>query len=463
MFILLPFLVINLVWLIWLEKLTGNNSIYFITGLITILNINMIIVFLYFKPRPVYIIYFLYHMTAFPMPYFTILRKSPSMHVVEHYFMDFSMLTPTHLFYGTVYIFAFDFMIIMYLLVMPKSEPWGIFKWRIGDMQSPDKMAIIVIMISVGAKLFLISQGQWSIVVTDATKDAGPLTDTMKNVARNDLFMMLILGYMINNAKKIQYSTRVIYYAGMTQGLMFGMMSGSKQKILEYAIVMLFNMIYNGNKKTMAIFVLVGGMLSGIFFPLISQYRKDTDAGYAVALQRTLDSEEGHDKEAYDPVEDHTMNRLNYHRIICMVVQRFPMFPTEYDILYTNNIVAMVPRFLWPEKPIIKTNANSRGREMYLVSLQDYKTSIGTGTIGDSYCQLGIYGVFVGPFLLALIISIYDRRIDMRYPIGYAYAFLLPLDLTYQGSINTIVPTVVKQILISAPMFLYFNKPLKKV
>jgi len=463
MFLFLPFLAVNLYWIIWLEKLTGSNSIYFITGLITILNINMIVIFLYFKPRPVYIIYFIYHIIAFPMPYFTILRKSPSMAVVQDYFMDFSALTPSSLFYGTLLIFAFDFMIILFLLVMPKSEPSPIFKWRIGDMKNPDVFAIVIIMISVGAKLFLISKGQWSIVASEDTQEVGPLTDTMKNVARNDLFMMLILGYIINNADKVRYSTRLIYYAGMTQGLIFGLMSGSKQKILEYAIVMLFNMIYNGNKKSIVIFLIVGGMMSGIFFPLISQYRKDTKAGYMVALQKTLDDEEGHEKEAYDPREDHTMNRLNYHRIICMLVRTYPPYRDEYDILYTNNIVALVPRFMWPAKPVIKTNANQRGRDIGLLGLQDFKTSIGTGTIGDAYCQLGIYGLFVGPFLVALIIFIYDRKIDMRYPMGYAYAFLLPLDLTYQGSINTIVPTVVKQILISAPLFLYFNKPLIKI
>jgi hypothetical protein len=63
-----------------------------------------------------------------------------------------------------------------------------------------------------------------------------------------------------------------------------------------------------------------------------------------------------------------------------------------------------VPRFLWPDKPIIDYNAI--GREIGIIHYDDYETSIGLTFIGGLIMDGGTLGVIIGMFLLGILIKI---------------------------------------------------------
>jgi hypothetical protein len=90
---------------------------------------------------------------------------------------------------------------------------------------------------------------------------------------------------------------------------------------------------------------------------------------------------------------------------------------------FWQAIVALIPRALWPNKPIVGGSGN-------LVS--DYTgfrfadgTSVGIGQVMESYVNFGTAGVVVGFLLIGAALALTDRMSYLRLSQGSAYGFLL--------------------------------------
>ena len=90
---------------------------------------------------------------------------------------------------------------------------------------------------------------------------------------------------------------------------------------------------------------------------------------------------------------------------------------------FWQAIIALVPRALWPNKPIVGGSGN-------LVS--DYTgfrfaegTSVGIGQVMESYVNFGTTGVMIGFVLIGAALALTDRMSYLRLSQGSAYGFLL--------------------------------------
>lgn len=71
-----------------------------------------------------------------------------------------------------------------------------------------------------------------------------------------------------------------------------------------------------------------------------------------------------------------------------------------------------VPRFLWPDKPVV--DYNRLGRDLGMLSKNDYTTSIGLTFIGGLIMDSGTTGVIIGLFILGILLKILWQWLIVR-------------------------------------------------
>ncbi len=447
----------------WLEGLLGLTSPHFLPAVVMLLDIDMIALFIFFRPDPVHFFYFFYHTVTLAGSYISLLKKCKGDHsILNPYYFEVAHLTPDSLLFGSWYIFFFDFFLILFLITFSDdSKPFGFNKYRLGDIQSPNFAAIMVLLIAIGGKLYLMSVNQWGLYGGhEGVKTGGAEVDTIAKLAKIDVVMLLILGYMMNNGK-VAISTRIIYIAGVLIGLGFAFLSQMKNQILEIFFIVLYNAFYAPTKKAFVILLIVAGLLGSVLFTFIAAYRQNPDS-ISDAIVAMQDKEKSKKGEKYDPQYDEAGNRLNYHRFVCMACNTYEPFPEELRDDYLNNIIGLIPRFLWPGKPIMTVDTNVIGHEIGAIHPDDMVTSIGLSPVGEAYYLFGVWGVIFAPSFIGVILYMIRDKLDRRYPIGYVYVYFLSLTLSQTDSYVSLFTFLLKLVIVSFPIILIFNRPLVK-
>lgn len=121
--------------------------------------------------------------------------------------------------------------------------------------------------------------------------------------------------------------------------------------------------------------------------------------------------------------------RLNQNYFVGLAAARIASNKVDYlrGRSLWEGFLALVPRALWPEKPVI---AGSPQLVAEMTGLKLSKgTSFGVGNVMEFQINFGIPGLIVGFFLLGLLIGYLDRAAataDMRGELGKIFPFFLP-------------------------------------
>ena len=105
-------------------------------------------------------------------------------------------------------------------------------------------------------------------------------------------------------------------------------------------------------------------------------------------------------------------DRMNYAGVLQRVILKSQYWPESFD--YIQNTYGMIPRLIWDDKPLLGLDMNAVGKNLNIISINDFKTSIGLTVIGESYMQLKHYGLsvaFVQGFVMSLFYLIF-RGLD---------------------------------------------------
>jgi hypothetical protein len=113
---------------------------------------------------------------------------------------------------------------------------------------------------------------------------------------------------------------------------------------------------------------------------------------------------------------------------------------------WSSQVQAFIPRFLWPDKPIIDFGQQV---SVTVYGLQPGQSSSTISTIGDTLVNFKIPGVVVVPFVLGLALSLVERRIrkgvglpSLVLAAGLSYAIVgqeAPLIVTVAGLIRNLL------------------------
>ena len=99
----------------------------------------------------------------------------------------------------------------------------------------------------------------------------------------------------------------------------------------------------------------------------------------------------------------------------------------------------MVPRLIWPDKPVMGVDLNYIGIEMGVSMPTDTKTSYGLHYIGESFYQLRWFGLII-PFLQSVILAKIDSIKENISVVTHVISFQLTIYVVMVGSLLTFIP-----------------------
>lgn len=210
---------------------------------------------------------------------------------------------------------------------------------------------------------------------------------------------------------------RILAYGLLASEISLGLFLGNKQAVLLALLAVLFAHHYVLRSRIYLIALIGGGIFLLILVPLIQTYRatyfdvlgfRPTPNLVDIAvvgrswLDTTLDRPPG--ASILDTVK-YVANRVSQLDSLTMVVSVVPsILDYQRGATLMNAVVGLVPRFLWPEKPVL--NLGMFATEVIFGSRSVTNTPL--TDIGEFYLNFGTFGVPIGMFLLgAFFRSVY--------------------------------------------------------
>jgi len=160
-------------------------------------------------------------------------------------------------------------------------------------------------------------------------------------------------------------------------------------------------------------------------------------------------------KDAISP----SVARLSLLNQTANVVEMTPsIVPYQYGHLYSYLGVALIPRFLWPEKPSMN-EANQFYQVAYGLTSEDNlaSVSIGVGVLSESYISFAWPGVVGIMFLLGIFFDFYQNLFFSRSSgilLGSIGVILLPQMLGIESQMAVYLGGIIQQTLFVLVVFL---------
>lgn len=230
--------------------------------------------------------------------------------------------------------------------------------------------------------------------------------------------------------------------------LVFNAISIGMFTVVAYMSVTIFSFFFIGRKISLLKKVFV--MLSAFFILIILQNTKRTYRSYiwrkAYTGDRTVlftqlfidniqKGEALFEKRAFFPV----YSRTNQGFMVSLVMQRIPSVKPfdNGEALRLSMLSSLIPRFLWPDKPIAGGKFNM---EYYAGwKLRGYSTNV--GPLGEAYGSFGISGGILFMFLLGHFIRWVYKKIFLiakRIPVIIFWIPVLFYQVTYSAENDTL-------------------------
>ena len=444
-------------------KISANDALFY-AAVLMLLNVNMFAFFIYFNRKVLYILFFLYHALSLSMPVLTLIRKVKNSELIYEYFYDRNFQTQLDqeiIMQGVTFIFLSDLMLIIFLLIIPRIKPASINYYRVKSIkfENVQYVLLIILLISIGSKMWLYAIGRW--VTGEASENLPPITNTVLEFSKFDSIVFLAIGYYRQHGKTTKFMT-ILYVVGLSISLYYAFLSQSKAKIIQIAFIIIYNKFFYATKKDLIITLIIASMSVSILFPMIKYTRKHRDMNAAqAALEFTTRTVSGDysekAKEEYNPLKDDKLRRTDYFSVICLEMRVYPKYVEEFNWMYTQNLTGLIPRFLWPDKPIMGMNTNEVGHELGLINPDDHGTSIGLSPFGEGYKLFGIYAIFITPLLMAIIIKIAAEIFDDKLLFGRVFHYYLGLIIAQTDSYIVIVPALLKPVILVSLILIFIN------
>ena len=157
-----------------------------------------------------------------------------------------------------------------------------------------------------------------------------------------------------------------------------------------------------------------------------------------------------------------TLGRFSLLSQAAQVWQFTPsIVPFQEGQLYSYMLITLVPRFLWPDKPIVN-DANRFYQVAYGITREENldQVSIAVGVLAESYIGFGWYGVIGIMLLLGIFFDFFSESF-LRYgtsllfgAIGLVLAVqFIHIEAQMAQYLGNVVQLVVVTVLVFAPMF----------
>ncbi len=307
-------------------------------------------------------------------------------------------------------VLGISFIALMRSLPRSKAATRSIVAHRLNDLTHVNRIVwavMILAAIGVIGKVGLDSLGvlRMGQAVAEGA-GGGPLLQVTKVIASFDLLALILLGELRLAQRQPTYLTRMALPGLLAVVLLLAIASGSRAQSLTTLIAAALSYRDVVRRYWYVVYPLAIASVPSIFvlFPLLGFYRLNgynfAEARQSVKMTGTTTSEN---------LLDVIVTRLNYQEAIARAVNYVELNGPQGGAIYWNNVIGLVPRLIWPDKPEITNDSRELGHLLELVTLNDESTSIGLQVVGESFYEYGWLGLWVAVFQ-ALIFAIIHKN-----------------------------------------------------
>ncbi len=308
---------------------------------------------------------------------------------------------------------------------------------RPNNYQSVYFSSIVLIFISVIAKWKLISMGGFQM---SGVASSSPLLQLYKLFAIFDLLVLIYIGEFKKNIKNtLINSSLYILIAFMV--LLFALFSGSRGQIIYALIVILVS-----HRELIKKNIILSTIAFASFFPFVfivfpfMAFLRNNNFDFSAAIERMDSFIDGIQFIILDVLS----TRLNYLEILGKVMDYVNENGIQGGIIYINNFIGLIPRAIWPSKPVISNDSHKLGHDLGILQPMDTTTSIGLRPIGEAYFELGIAGLVIA-FILGIIFAFFHKQFSVlsKSPVAFSIYLYLILYLVGRDGIFAILPGLI--------------------
>lgn len=415
------------------------KGVYFEVCLIGILNVYLILLSSKLKPinSLVFKVFFAYHTVTLIFPTFWLVLFYSAEDVYEYQRLMY--ISEHDLFLASVFVFLYDLVLILVTVFLYQAVFDNTKKYIQTDRFRVNYLSIFfLIALSFLCKLYLIDIGAW-FYFNNVELSNYPFANFAFIYEKLDIIVLtyLLFAYKFTN-NKINLNLFLVF---VSISLFFALISTSKEKIF---LVLIPFVLWVWNSKFRVSFILItplAVLLVPYFFKFILMYRYNPDLSFLDLFYLLGDSL--HDTE-HTMKDNVFLGRLNYQFVLARVIQVYGELKNEVGFLYSNNLIGLIPRFIWTDKPNIEIDYNAIGYQLGYVSAYDTATSLGITPLGESFYILGFLGILVTPFMASILLLAIYRLTNMSTWVGISLFLAFGLKLLTTDTYMAILPMFIK-------------------
>ena len=391
-------------------------------------------------------IFFFYSLLTLVIP-FILLILFESRETIEFHYRDLN-LSSSDLIKSNFVIFIFFFGLRISLLINENlfikdgSSNKKISKNYFTDFSL--NKAYLVLAISIFSKLTLILSGGWYIYNSEF--ESGLFTNTIRTIEKLDIFIYLLILFKIKS-NQISPTHIRIFFLFLSFTFFLAFLSGSKEKIFIQAFIFLMYLTISKNYKLLFSFILIGLISLPSFFEFNYFYRTFNELNVEQAFEIYQFRDENASEERR-LLNSEVYRRLDYNKVLALVVQKYPLIPESLNLNYFDNFLGLIPRFIWQSKPQMGVDYNDIGFQLGLLQPSDFVTSLAVSPLGEAYIQFGVFGIPLIIFLTSIMLTFIRNAFKENDLFGYAFLISLALWITPLNSYLVFLPGLLKMLII---------------
>lgn len=448
-------ILIFIVVILWLNI---TKEILLWPTVIAIINLGIIFYVLttkYFK-HMIFKIYYSYHLITMILPMIiVVLFYSPN--DIHLFLSNKLMIDDNDLLKSNLLILFYDLSVIVAVIIYNKMGLFKDTKGRIFKyyLLNSNKYFIIILIafISYFMKIYLISIGAWFMYV-DVDLTQYPLANTADVLQKLDIVILLYFAYNYKYDKSKKFLIFMITI--VTISLFFAVISTSKEKLFIVLIPIVFLLLQSRYKKSYLAIILILFINSGVLFEYFMYLRLNSNQSIIDnTVNFTSQKKVQHEKK--DILDNKLLERLGYQFVFSKAIQVYDTPNLEMKSDYLYNIIGLIPRVIWPDKPRI-ISGNQFGHDLGILYKGDTRTSIGITPVGEAFYELGYLGVFIVPWFISLLLFAFSKWFNENTWIGFMMMIMIGLELGTSDKYSPLVPILIKSFIIFYIFGLLLNK-----
>lgn len=317
-------------------------------------------------------------------------------------------------------------------------------------IKNTNYLLVLVFLISSISKWYLNSIGHFQMI---DTAENTRFVEVIKVLADLNLIVLLSYGYFINKKIIVNNRSLVIYFVFIVISLYFALLSYSRFQVIFIFLILIYSH-FEHIKKFLLLYILFIPLMFYVF-PVLSAARKTKSLDF-IALLYEVNNKQSN----ISTILDILIDRFNYIGVIDKVVIQYQDI-TKINIKYFDNLISLIPRILWENKPMIGMKLNQVGKELGILQEKDFMTSVGLHVIGESFYLLQYYGILIAIFQAYIFILI-EKKIGKKSCASYSLYFILSFAVIITDSYTYILPKLILYFFILLPFLLLWNKNMEE-